>query len=48
MYVHTMYDELMKHVNDCNECTVDEFYRLYILLGLLEFLLSNKTGKVLS
>jgi len=40
-----IYEELIKSVNDC---IVVDFYKLYILLGLSEFLLPNTKGIVCS
>jgi len=40
-----IYEELLKHVNDCN---VVDFCKLYILLGLSEFLLPNTKGTMYS
>ena len=40
-----IYDELLKHVNDCN---VVEFCKLYILLALSEFFLPSTKGSVCS
>jgi len=39
-----IYDELLKRVNDCNV----DFCKLYILLGLSEFLLPNTKGSMCS
>ena len=46
--VDMIYDELIKRANGSKQCSVDEFCRLYILLGLSEFLLPNRSGRVFS
>ena len=43
VYVKMIFDEIQKRRNDVN---VDDFYKLYVLLGLSEFLLPTVSGSV--
>ena len=43
VYVKMIFDEIQKRRNDVN---VDDLYKLYVLLGLSEFLLPTVSGSV--